>query len=162
MKIWYSCKIKHSREMENGGLKQVTEVYLLDAVSYTEAESRIYAICEEHISGEFAVTQITKTNIADVVFAEEPEKWFKCKVVYVTVDGDSGKEVRVNTYLLVAADDLRKAYDEVQKFLGAMVVPYEIPSITLTNILEVHPYEAAENQAIPSNLRPISEVMKEE
>jgi len=155
MKIWYTCKVKHNKEMEDGMLKQVTDVFLLDAVSYTDAESRLYEICERDISGEFTVTQITKTNIAEVIAHEDSEKWYKSKVVYMTVDGDSDKEVKINTYLLVSADNVKQAHERIEEHLNSMLVPYEIPSITLTNILEVFPYDPDE---IPSNLKPLSEV----
>jgi len=147
--------VKHNKEMEDGMLKQVTDVFLLDAVSYTDAESRLYEICERDISGEFTVTQITKTNIAEVIAHEDSEKWYKSKVVYMTVDGDSDKEVKINTYLLVSADNVKQAHERIEEHLNSMLVPYEIPSITLTNILEVFPYDPDE---IPSNLKPLSEV----
>ena len=161
MKIWYSCKVKHNKELDDGMLKQVTDAYLMDAVSYTDAESRMYEICERDISGEFTVTQITKTNIAEVIHHEDSEKWFKSKVVYATVDGDSEKEVKINTYLLVSADHVKQAYERIEDHLNSMLVPYDIPSITLTNILEVYPYDPDEEK-IPSNLKPLSEVESEE
>lgn len=159
MKIWYSCKVKHNKELEDGMVKQVTDAFLLDAVSYTDAESRLYEICERDISGEFSVTQITKTNIAEVVSHEGSENWYKSKVVYSTVDGDSEKEVKINTYLLVSADDVKHAFDLIEEHLNSMLVPFEIPSITLTNFLEVYPYDPEE---IPSNLKPIPLAKDEE
>lgn len=159
MKIWYSCKVKHNKELEDGMVKQVTDAYLLDAISYTEAESRLYEISERDISGEFTVTQITKTNIAEVVAHEGAEKWYKCKVVYNTVDGDSQKEVKINTYLLVSADDAKDAFERIEQHLNSMLVPFDIPSITLTNFLEVYPYDPNE---IPSNLKPLSAVQKDQ
>ncbi len=161
MKVWYSCKVKHNKELDDGMLKQVTEAFLLDAVSYTDAESRMYEICERDISGEFAITQITKTNIAEVVSEEDSDQWYKSKVVYATVDGDSEKEVKINTYLLVNAPNVRDAYDRIESHLNSMLVPYEIPSITLTNFLEVYPY-SAEDEKIPGNLKPLSEVESNE
>ena len=155
MKTWYTCKIRHNKEAEDGFIKQVTEAFLVDAVSYTEAESRINDIAAQDISGEFGVTSITKTNIAEIVPSEEADAWFKCKVVYATVDGDSEKEVKINTYILVQALHIRQAFEIIEDHFKGMVVPYEVPSITLTNIIEVYPYE---KQEIPSNLRPLSEV----
>lgn len=155
MKTWYQCKIKHSKEAEDGFLKQVTEAFVVDAVSYTDAEARINEIAARDISGEFAVTQITKMNIAEVINNEEAELWFKCKVVYSTVDGDSEKEVKINTYLLISALHLKQAFETIEEHFKGMVVPFEIPSITQTKIVDVYPYE---NDEIPSNLKPLSEV----
>lgn len=147
--------------MEDGLLKQVTESFLLDAISYTEAESRMYAICERDISGDFSITQITKTNVAEVIFEEGSALWFKSKVVYATVDGDSEKEVKINTYLMVNADNVKQAYDRIETHLNSMLVPYEIPSISLSNILDVYPYSADEEK-IPANLKPLSEITGED
>lgn len=155
MKTWYSCKIKHNKEAEDGLLKQVTEAFLLDAVSYTEAEMRINEVAARDISGEFAVTNITKTNIAEVINYEDSDTWFKCKVTYSTVDGDSEKEVKINTYLLVCALHVKQAFERIEKHFEGMLVPYDIPSITQTNFIEVYPYMKDE---IPSNLKPLAEV----
>lgn len=160
MKIWYSCKVKHNKELEDGMIKQVTDAFLLDAVSYTDAESRVYEICERDISGEFTVSQITKTNIAEVINHHDADLWFKSKVVYATVDGDSEKEVKINTYLLVSAENVKQAYDRIEEHLNSMLVPFDIPSITLTNFIDVYPF-IEEEEKIPANLKPLSEVDKE-
>ncbi|MTI22080.1 DUF4494 domain-containing protein [Fulvivirga sp. RKSG066] len=155
MKTWYNCKVKHNKEAEDGMLKQVTESFLIDAVSYTDAETRINEIGAQDFSGEWGVTQITKTNIVEVVPSEEAETWFKCKVSYSTLDGDSEKEKKINTYMLVCALHVKQAFEMVEHHFNGMLVPYDVPSITQTNIIEVYPYEADE---IPSNLKPLSEV----
>ena len=155
MKTWYTCKIKHNKEAEDGLLKQVTEAFLVDAVSYTEAETRINDIAAQDMHGEWAVTQITKTNIVEVIPSEEAETWFKCKVSYSTVDGDSEKEKKINTYMLVCALHIKMAFEMIEEHFKGMLVPYDIPSITQTNIMEVYPYIKDE---IPANLKPLSEV----
>lgn len=155
MKTWYTCKIKHSKEAEDGLLKQVTEAFLVDAVSYTEAETRINEIAARDCHGEFAVTSITKTNIVEVIPNEQAETWFKCKVTYSTVDGDSEKEKKINTYMLVSALHIKQAFEMIEEHFKGMLVPYDIPSITQTAIMEVFPYEKDE---IPANLKPLSEV----
>lgn len=160
MKIWFTCKAKYGKENDEGIMKQVTEAFLIDAVSYTDAESRIYEALEQNIAGEFAVTAITKSNISEVINYEDSDYWYKCKVTYATVDGDSDKEVKINTYFLVAAEDVRQAFVRVEDNLSSMLVPFEIPSITKTNIVEVYPYH--EEEKIPSNLKPISEVADSE
>lgn len=155
MKTWYNCKVKHNKEADDGMLKQVTDSFLIDAVSYTDAETRMNDIGAQDFSGEWAVTQITKTNIVEVIPSEEAETWFKCKVSYSTLDGDSEKEKKINTYMLVAALHIKQAFEMIEEHFKGMLVPYDIPSITLTNIIEVYPYEREE---IPANLKPLSEV----
>lgn len=158
MKIWYTCKIKYNKEQENGMLKQVTEAYLVDALSYTEAEARIYEAMERDIRAEFAVTIISKTNISEIIKEENEtaEEWWKAKVVYVSVDGDSEKEVKINNYFLVAADNINECVNKVNEYLKSMLVPYSIPSVTLTKIMDVFEYG---EERIPANLKPLSEVI---
>ncbi|UXP32395.1 DUF4494 domain-containing protein [Reichenbachiella agarivorans] len=160
MKIWYSCKVKYGKVNDEGIMKQTTDVFLVDAMSYTEAESRIYAAMERDVSGEFAVTNISKTNIGELIHFEDADYWYKAKVTYSSVDGDSGKEVNVNTYFLVNAEDLKHAFDRVSDSLNSMLVPFEIPSIAKTNVVEVYPYDAEEEE-IPDNLKPLSEIEEE-
>lgn len=157
MKTWYTCKIRHNKEGEDGFIKQVTEAFLVDAVSYTDAEARITEIAERDISGEFGITQISKTNIAEIIPDDEAFTGFKCKVVYATVDGDSEKEVRINTYMLIAALHVKQAFEKIEDHFKGMVVPYEIPSITQTNIIDVYPFNVDE---VPSNFKPLSEVVQ--
>lgn len=155
MKTWYSCKVKFNKETEDGTIKQVTEAYLVDSVTYTDAETRMNEIAARDIHGEFLITNITKTNIMEVVPDEDAFTWFKCKVVYSTIDADSEKEMKINTYLLVAALHIKQAFEKIEDHFRGTMVPYEVPSITQTQIIEVYPYVADE---IPSNLKPLSEV----
>lgn len=151
--------MKYGKVNEEGVMKQTTDSFLVDAMTYTEAEARIYEAMERDVSGEFAVNNISKTNIGDLVQVEEGDYWYKCKVSYSTVDGDSEKEIKVNTYFLVNAEDVKEAFDRVTESLNTMLVPFEIPSVTKTNIVEVYPYNADE---IPSNLTPVSELEDED
>ncbi len=156
MKTWYTCKVKSIREGEDGSLKQVTDAYLVDAVSYTEAESRIHDLIGKETPGEFSVSNISKTNISEVINFEDVDTWFKCKISYATVDADTEKEVKINTYYLVSAAHAKEAYERVEDSLSSMLVPFDIPSVTLTNILEVFPYMKEEAESIPDNLTPVS------
>jgi hypothetical protein len=140
MKTWYSCKIKYAKENDEGLLKQVTEAFLVDAISYTEAETRIYSIAEEILSREFVVTQITKTNISEVLKMEEADDWYKSKITYVANDDESGKEIKVTIYYLVCAENVKQAFEFIEEFMSSMLVPYQVPSITKTNIVEVFPF----------------------
>lgn len=163
MNTWYACKVKHSRQTEDGTLKSVTDSFLVDAVSYTDAEKRIYAAMEVDAQGEFSVANISKTNLSEVINFDDADFWYKCKVTYITVDGDAGKELKVNTYFLVSAENLKQAYERVEDSLNSMLVPFDIPSITKTNFYDVYPYseEEKENEEIPDNLTPVSEVEEE-
>ncbi len=162
MKLWYSCKVKYGKQNDEGIMKQVSEPFLVDAWTYTEAESRIYEAMEQNVAGEFSIHSITKTNISEVINYEDADYWYKCKVSYSTVDGDAGKEVKINTYFLVSAENVKQAFERVEDNLSSMLVPFEIPSITLTNIVEVFPFaEKEEEEEIPENLKPVTEAEEE-
>lgn len=147
MNNWFECKVKYEKIDQNSGrTKKVTETYLVDAVTFSEAEERIYKSLEEVISGEFIVKSISRSNISDAFAYEAGEIWFKCKVRYVDVDEESGKEKVVNNYMIVTADDAREAYDRMQESLKEMVVPFEIPDVTDSGIIDIFPYVVNETK----------------
>ncbi len=161
MKTWFICKAKYQKENEDGIIKNATEPYLIDAFSYTEAESRIYEVLENMISGEFAITQITKTNLTDVFFFEGCDIWYKCKIVYHVSDGESEKEKKVTNFMLVSAADVKDAFDKLQESLNNMLVTFSIASIIESSIVEVFPYNSEDkelNEEIPENLKPLSSI----
>ena len=160
MQQWFECKVRYDKEDENGTQKMVTEPYLIDAVSFTEVEARIHKEMEAYISGEFWVTKINKTNLADVIPFEAGEYWYKCRVVYIDVDEKSGKEKKTNSYILLEADTVKEAYERLEENLSTLLVPYDILAITQTPIMEVFPYSSEEE--IPDNLKPLSEVTEED
>ncbi|GAB3649508.1 hypothetical protein GCM10028791_15200 [Echinicola sediminis] len=161
MRIWFLCKVKYAKENEQGLLKNVNEQYLIDAVSFTEAEARIYDMLGSVIRGDFQVTNISKSNIVDVFFYDDIDLWHKCKVTYVVADADSGKEKKVTQYMLVTAHDVKEAYDRIYESLSNMLVTFRVPDITESPIVEIFPYESEDEELLPpppSNLKPVSEV----
>ncbi len=144
MRNWFECKVKYEKVSETSGkTEKVTEPYLIDAMTFGEAEERIYKSLEEKITGEFEVKSIARANISDVFEYESGEWWFKCKVSYVDVDEESGKDKKVNNYMLITADTAREAYDRIQESLKEMVVPYEIPGVNCSPIIDIFPYNVA-------------------
>jgi hypothetical protein len=161
MRIWFLCKVKYAKENEQGLLKNVSEQYLVDAVSFTEAEARIYDMLGSTIRGDFQVTNISKSNFVDVFPYEDIDIWHKCKISYVVADGDSGKEKKVTQYMLVTAHDVKEAYERIQESLSNMLVTFRVPDITESPIVEVFPYERDDEELLPpppANLKPLSEV----
>lgn len=165
MRIWFLCKVKYAKENEQGLLKNVSEQYLIDAVSFTEAEARIYDMLGSVIRGDFQVTNISKSNIVDVFFYEDVDIWYKCKITYVVADADSGKEKKVTQYMLVSAHDAKEAYDRIHESLSNMLVSFRVPDITESPIVEIFPYESEDEELLPpppSHLKPVSEVKAEQ
>ncbi|WP_194774354.1 DUF4494 domain-containing protein [Pararhodonellum marinum] len=160
MRVWFLCKVKYAKENEQGLLKNVSEQYLIDAVSFTEAEARIYDMLGSVIRGDFQVTNISKSNIVDVFFYEDVDIWHKCKITYIVEDADSGKEKKVTQYMLVTAHDVKEAFERIYESLNNMLVTFRVPDVNESPIVEVFPYEKDEelNPPIPENLKPLSEV----
>ncbi len=165
MASWYLGKIRYQKEDETGRLKTTNEAYLVDALSYTEAEAKLYSQIVTDAS-DFSVTAISRMRLADLFTFETGEKWFKCKVIYYSIDDKSGKEKKVVNYMLLNADDISEALTRITDSLKTMLVPYETTDINLTPILDVFPYSAGEDAEeqveIPANFRPLAEVLQEQ
>jgi hypothetical protein len=144
MRTWFQCTVKYAKETEEGLLKSISEKYLVDGVSFTEAEAIIYDRLGEQIRGDFQVTHMSKSNIGDVFHYEDSDAWFKGKIQYISVDLNSGKEKKVNQYLLVSAKDVPQAHERIQESLSNMLVSFQVPDVVASPIVEVFPYEKPE------------------
>ena len=142
--IWYECKVKYRKTDETGGQKIVTEPYLVDAVSYTEAESRINEEMSAYISEEFKITTIKVANYAEIHPFENADRWFRSKVSLLAYDEESGKERKSNMYLLVQANDVKEAYDNTISVMKGTMGDYSIPAISESPIMDVFPYFSGE------------------
>lgn len=140
MGVWFQCKVKFLKETSEGLFKSVTEQYLVDALSFTEAEGRALQDMPSG-RGEITMMSIQKSNIREVAFYGDTDMWFKAKVSYVVVEEETEKEKRITTYILVNASDLREAYDRVQEHLKEMLVPFLISKIEESPIIDVFEYQ---------------------
>ena len=142
--IWYECKVKYRKTDETGGQKITTEPYLVDALSYTEAESRITEEMSAYISEEFKITNIKMANYAEIHPFENADRWFKSKVSLLAYDEESGKERKTSMYLLVQANDVKEAFDNTTGVMKGTMGDYTIPAITESPIMDVFPYFSGE------------------
>ena len=155
MNNWFTVKVKYTKQLEDGRLKRVTEPYLIDAVSFMEAETRMMQVIEQTVQGDVSITGISKTEFADIFYYEDSETWYKCKLTYVSIDGDEGKEKKVANNFLVTASNVKEAYDRIHESMSDMLVSFEIPSIMISPIVEVIPYEP--NLDVEIGRRPLQE-----
>lgn len=142
MQTWYECKVKYLKIDQGGHERKVTDNYLLDAVSFTDAETRIYKEMQQLTNGEFQVVNIKKSNVTEVIPAETGEWWYKAKISLITIDEENGKEKKINDYVLVMADDLEQARERLDDGLSYILVPYVTVGINLSQINEVFPYDS--------------------
>ncbi|WP_109097536.1 DUF4494 domain-containing protein [Aquimarina sp. AU58] len=143
---WYECKVKYRKIDESGVQKVTTEPYLVDALSYTEAETRINEEMSAYISEEFKITNIKIANFAEIHPFDNSDRWFKSKVALVSYDEESGKERKSSMYLLVQANDVKEAYDNTISMMKDSVSDYTVPAISESPIMDVFPYFSGEEE----------------
>ena len=141
---WFEIKIRYEKTMENGMNKKVTEPYLVDALSFTEAEARIIEEMTPYISGEFTISDIKRANYSELFFAEDTaaDRWFKCKLTFITLDEKNGTEKKTSTNVLVQASDLRDAVKKLDEGMKGSMADYIISSMAETAIMDVYKYNA--------------------
>ncbi|MBS7410458.1 MAG: DUF4494 domain-containing protein [Bacteroidales bacterium] len=138
MATWFECKVKYDKMTEDGSQKTVTEPYLVDALSFTEAEARITEEITPFISGEFKVTAVKRTNTAEIFWKEGGDKWYKVKVNFCTIDEKTGKEKKTPNYMMVQAIDFKDAYDVFMEGMKGTMADFEISQIVETMIMDVY------------------------
>lgn len=142
MHTWFECKIRYEKQMENGTEKKVTEPYLVDALSFTEAEARITEEITPFISGEFQVADIKRANYSEVFFSDDTSSdiWFKIKLMFVSLDEKSGNEKKTASLVLVQAKDMRDAIKKLDQKMKGSMADYIISAMQETAIMDVYPY----------------------
>lgn len=148
---WFECKVRYEKTLESGLVKKVTEPYLLDAYSFTEAEKRFIGEMEPFMKGkEFQVSDIKRARYAELIETsdEAADRWFKVKISFLVTDEKSGKEKHTAENLLVQASDLRDAVRRLDESMKGSIVDYEINSVSETAIMDVFHYNDARETQI--------------
>ena len=140
---WFECKIKYEKTAEEGKIATVNESYLVDALSFTEAETRINEEMKPFISGEFIVSNIRRARINELFANENGDKWYRSKVYFVTLDEVKGIEKRTACTMMIQANDIQDAWNVLQEGMKGTMADYEVAGITETTILDVFPYGPA-------------------
>lgn len=135
MTTWYLAKISFQHEMDNGTLATVKEAYLIDAVSYTEAEAKVYEIVANN-TPEFTIDSISKKKLSDVFDGNGEETFYEAKIEY-TIVSDNGKEKVHADSILISESSIQLALELLAKELSTMLIPFEVTSIVKTSIIEV-------------------------
>lgn len=142
MHTWFEVSIKYQKIAENGMEKKTTEKYLFDSLSFTESEGRCIEEMTPFISGEFTVSDIKRANYSEVFFSDEEsaDRWFKCKLAFITLDEKSGAEKKTFTQVLVQAADLRDAVKKLDEGMKGTLADYLVMEVKETQIVDVYPY----------------------
>lgn len=148
MNNWFECKVTYEKTLENGMQKKVTEPYLVDALSFTEAEARIIEELKPYISGEFTIADIKRAKFNELFFNENGDRYYKAKVLFITLDEKSGTEKKTAAQMLAQASDIKEAMAIVEKGMAGTMADYVIASLAETTIMDVFPYAEGEKRQI--------------
>lgn len=147
---WFETKIRYEKMMEDGRQKMVTELYVVDALSFTEAEASIIEEMSSYISGDFRVTGISQAGYGEILFsdADTDDKFFKVKLKFITIDEKSQKEKLSPVTYLVQAHTLQQAVKYVEDMMGGTAIDYLFSAIQDTAIMDIFEHNAAKKQEV--------------
>lgn len=140
---WFECKIRYEKTVEDGTQKPVTETYVVDALSFSEAEERITEEVSAYVSGSFDVKDIKKAAFGEIFFSDDSnaDRWFKTKLQFIILDEKSGKEKKSSVNFLVQAGTFREALSNIEEGMKGTMQDYVISSINETTIMDVFEYK---------------------
>lgn len=143
---YFECKVKFGRMSEEGVIKSVTENYLVEAVSFTEAEVRITKEMEPFVSGGSLLSNVSRKKITELIDSDQEvdDKWFRSKINLITLDEEKGKEKLTGTIHYVKASDIKRAVERLIENMKGTMCNYNIFSVTETKILDVFEYKIPE------------------
>jgi hypothetical protein len=144
--MWFECKIRYEKVMEDGIQRKVTESYTVDALSFAEAEERITEEMSSYISGEFTVENVKKAPYKEIFFSDDEtaDRWYKAKLVFITIDEKTEKEKRSRVTYLVQAASLKSALKGIEDVMNGTMIDYEAANIDETNLMDVFEYKKSE------------------
>lgn len=140
---WFECKVRYEKTQEDGSEKMVNEQYVVDALSFTEAEASIIDNMSVYVSGEFKVANINPANYNEIFFSDidEDDLWFKARLAFITIDEKKDKEKRTYVNYLIQAKSIERAKRYVDEVMGKTMIDYELKSLSETKIFDVFEHE---------------------
>lgn len=141
MAQWIEVKVRYDKMTDSGKTVKVTDPYLVDAVSCTEAEARVVEEMTSFVN-DFNVLNVGKTKISEIFWDEIGDRFYKVKVNFITIDEKSGVEKRKASFILVQASTFTDALANFNNGMKGTMADYEIESIAETKIVDVYRYQA--------------------
>ena len=141
--IWFEAKIRYEKMMEDGCLKKVTETYVIDALSFGEAEKRILEEMGSYVSGKIDVCGLKIAPYKEIFFADSDmaDRWYVAKLAFITIDEKTDKEKKQAVYFIVKASDINNAHTVVVQHMKTSFVDYEIATLDETKIMDIFRYK---------------------
>lgn len=140
MNSYFQCKISYDKTLENGMQKRVTEPYLVDACSYTEAEERITKEIRPYVTGDFAITDIKRARYSEIFFNPDGDRYYDCGVEFISLDEKNGSEKKTKAKMLVQASTLEEAMKGLSEGMKGTLSDYNSVSIYETKIMDIFTY----------------------
>ncbi len=140
---WFECKVRYEKTQEDGSEKMVNELYVVDALSFTEAEASIIDNMSVYVSDEFKVANINPANYNEIFFSDvfDDDLWFKARLAFITIDEKKDKEKRTYVNYLIQAKCIERAKRYVDEVMGKTMIDYELKSLSETKIFDVFEHE---------------------
>ena len=162
--VWFETKIRYDKTQEDGRQKPVTEPYVVDALSFSEAETAILEEMKVYISGDYKITDIRPAAFHEVFFSDmdRDDKWYKAKLQFLTIDEKTEKEKRTTVIYLVQAATLNGAVKNIDEIMGGTTIDYDVVSVNETQVMDVfehHSNSAKHEQTVADD---VPEYMKGE
>ena len=150
MSTWFETKVRYTKTQDDGSEKPVTEAYVVDALSFTEAESRIIDEMAVYVSGEFKVVY------SEVFFSDMDgdDKWYKAKLQFITIDEKTEKEKRSNANYLVQAKSLARALRYIDEVMGKTMNDYDVVALAETKVMDVFEHTVPGDKKEEKNDKP--------
>lgn len=136
---YYECKVRYQREIGEGKLQKQTDTYLIEAVSFGDAETRVLEEVKPFVfmGQDIEMKSIRKVSFNEVLPNSQGHFWFKAKVILTTIDESAGKEKKITTNILAQEVDMEGAYKAINQLMKNSIVDYEITNLQVTNIVDV-------------------------
>lgn len=141
MKTWFETTIQYEKEVGDGKFKNVKEVFLVDAINFGEAETRIIEEAKTLYSDDFEVNPIKKEVINEMFKNEEGGTWFKVKVNFVVLDEISGKEKTTKNIMYVQCMTIDDVLEKLTEGMKGTMSDWKPVSIVETKVLDVFEYD---------------------
>ena len=140
---WFEVKIRYEKMQDDGQQKKTTEQYVVDALTFTEAETSIIEEMRHYIAGDFKISDIKPASYSEIFFSDKTtdDRWFKAKLQYITLDEKTAKEKRTSVNYLCQAHSLPQAVEYMQEVMGKTMSDYVIAAINETQIMDVFEHD---------------------
>jgi hypothetical protein len=142
MHNWFECKISYEKTGEDGVRKKSFESYLVDAMSFTEAEAKIIEEMQPFMSGEFTVLDIKRARYSETFFNDKGERYYKAKINLIALDEKNGTEKKTAVQMLAQASTIHEAIEVIDGGMKDSMADYEIASVVETALIDVFPFKA--------------------